>query len=730
MTLQNAAERVEQLRREIEHHNHLYYTKSKPEISDLAFDALLRELIELETTHPELLTPDSPSQRVGGEAIDGFAKVRHSLPMMSIDNTYNAEDVRAFDKRVRDALDGEKFSYVLEPKVDGVSCSLRYEDGVLKTAATRGDGQVGDDVTHNVKTIRSVPLRLSQGQVIRGKGQAKSSAAAPSILELRGEIYMPDAEFQRINKQQQEKGEETYANPRNFTSGTLKQLDPKITASRKLEFVAHGLGQVEPPPSDSYFEYMQSLAPLGVPVSPLIKRVDSIEEVLLEIEAFAELRGKLGYQTDGMVVKVDSFAQRRRLGVTSKSPRWAFAYKYPAERVQTVLKNVEWFVGKLGTITPVAKLEPVFVAGTTVSNASLHNPDQIRRLDLHEGDTVVIEKAGEIIPQVVQVVTEKRKKGTQLVSPPTKCPSCETKLIREPLKKGMVGFWCVNKSCTEFLKRRQSKKMPATCRGKSSTGCDEALEPVDSMVDLLCPNPNCPAQLAAKVKHFAARGQMDIEGLGDVWAEKFVSLGLIKSLPDIFRLKDKQAELEDIDKLGEKSISALLAGIEASKAQPLHRLLSSLSIGDVGTSASRALARRFKTMDAITAATEEELQQIEDIGPSLTDSLVAYFGSLHGRQTIEELRDLGLNFKEPVDESAGAQLLAGQTIVVTGTMERFDRKEIEDLITQLGGKASGSVSKRTSLLVAGPGAGSKLDKAKELGVAVVSEDEFLKKIGK
>lgn len=734
----SAAKRIEELRREIDHHNELYYAQAKPEISDPAFDALLRELIGLEETNPNMKTPDSPTQRVGGATIDGFKKVRHAVRMMSIDNTYDAAEVRAFAKRVVDALEGETPRYVLEPKVDGVSCSLRYKDGVLTVAATRGDGQVGDDVTHNVRTIRNIPLRLrweGSGLTVESSGKHSANSETrtpkpPTVLEVRGEIYMDDVEFQRINKLQQEKGEEIYANPRNFTAGTLKQLDSKITASRKLQFICHGLGEISPPPPDSYFEFLRSLQAWKIPVTPRVKIVDSIDDVLREIEAFAQQRGKLGYQTDGMVVKVDSLRQRQILGANSKSPRWVFAYKYPAERVQTVLNGVDWQVGKLGTITPVAKLDPVFVAGTTVSNASLHNVDQIRRLDLHEGDTVVIEKAGEIIPQVVQVVLEKRRKSSGAIAPPLKCPSCETKLIRELVKKGMLAFWCINKNCTEYLKRRQSKKLPTSCRGKSSSGCDNAVEQVDSMVDLLCPNPNCPAQLAAKVRYFASRGQMDIEGLGDVWAENFVQRGLIKNLPDIYRLKEKRAQLDDIEGLGEKSITSLLSGIEESKKQPLHRLLPSLSIGDVGNTTSRALARRFKTMDAIASATQAELQQIEDIGPTLAEAAVAYFQSLHGRQTIEDLRELGLNFTEPVDESAGEQILAGQTIVVTGTMEKYDRKDIEDLIAKLGGKASGSVSKKTSLVVAGPGAGSKLEKAKELGVAVMSEDEFLKRVGK
>ena len=710
--------RIEQLRRDIDRHNALYHVQAKPEISDREFDKLMSELIELEAQHPELVTPDSPTQRIGGQPIEGFAKVRHAVRMMSIDNTYDADEVRAFDKRVRDALGGEKPRYVLEPKVDGVSCSLRYENGALVLAATRGDGQTGDDITHNVRTIKAIPLRL------------KPDTAIPAVLEARGEIYMDNDEFQRINRQQQEKGQETFANPRNFTAGTLKQLDPRITASRRLRFVAHGLGQVSPPPPDSYFHFLSSLGDWGLPISPHVKAVDSIDEVLQEIESFATVRGTLPYQTDGMVVKVDSFAQRRRLGETSKAPRWVFAFKYPSEQAQTVLLGVDWQVGKLGTITPVAKLQPVFVAGTTVQNASLHNVDQLRRLDLREGDRVVIEKAGEIIPQVVQAIASERKKGAARISPPTQCPSCRTRLIREPVKPGMMAFWCTNPTCSEYLKRRQAKRIPETCRGKSKTGCDRPVEQVDSMVDLLCPNPDCPAQLSAKVRYFAGRGQMDIEGLGDVWAENFVNLGLIRRLPDIYRLRDRRGELQEIEGLGEKSINALLAGIEQSKTQPLHRLLASLSIGDIGISTARVLARRFKTMDALLSASTEQLQQVEDIGPALADSLVAFFQSLHGRQTIEELRDLGLNFTEPVDESPGGALLAGKTVVVTGTLSRFGRNEIEELIAQLGGKAAGSVSKKTSFVVAGENAGSKLDKAKDLGVEVIDEAEFLRRIGR
>ncbi len=669
----DAAKRAEQLRREIEKHNHLYHVQNKPEISDRDFDKLLQELIGLEKAHPELATPDSPTQRIGGQAIDAFRTVTHRVRMMSIDNTYDAGEVRAFDDRIRKALGGEPYTYILEPKVDGVAVSIRYENGKLAVAATRGDGQRGDDITANVKTIRSVPLSLREA--------AGSNAEIPEILEVRGEVFMDDATFQRINLERESNGEETFANPRNFTAGTLKQLDPKITATRKLRFVTHGFGEVVPALDDSYIQCMKMVAAFGFPVSEHLQHVRTIDEVLAGIEEFAKLRGKLGFQTDGMVIKVDSMRQRERLGVTSKSPRWVVAFKYPAERVQTVLNDVTWQVGKGGTLTPVAHLEPVFVAGTTVRRATLHNIDQINRLGLHTGDAVVIEKAGEIIPQVVEAIVERRPKSARPITAPTRCPSCNQLVQKDP-----DGPY------------------------------------------IRCENPECPDQLKERLRWFAARGQMNIENLGEALIDQLVDAGLLKTFADIYRLDVET--LKRLERMGEKSAQNVIASIQESKSRGLDRVLAGLGIRHVGTSVARLLANEFRSFDGLSKATEDQIGAIHGIGEAIAKSVHDFFHSTKGLHAVAELQKVGI---DPTMESKPVTTdlpLAGQSIVVTGTLEKFGRQEIEQLIVDLGGRASGSVSKKTSLVVAGESAGSKLEKARELGVPVVTEAEFLKRIGK
>lgn len=662
--------RIRKLQEEIEHHNYLYYIEARPEITDQRFDELLRELIDLEARHPEFRTPDSPTQRVGGDPIDKFRSLPHAVRMMSIDNTYNADELRAFDDRVRRGLDGARFQYVLEPKVDGVACSLRYEKGALVYALTRGDGTRGDDVTANAKTVRAIPLRLKA---------AKSKT--PDILEVRGEIFMTNAQFQKINQQQQAKGLEIYANPRNFTAGTLKQLDPKITASRNLQFISHGLGLVEPPfGADSYHEVLEILKTMGFPITPHTTIAKTVDEAIAQIEKFEKLRGTLAYQTDGMVIKVDSFAQRRQLGETSKAPRWAIAYKYPAEQAQTVLKAVDWQVGKGGTLTPVARMEPVFVAGTTVSNASLHNIEQIEKLDLHLGDTVVIEKAGEIIPQVVQVVSDKRSRNAKKVVAPQSCPSCGSKVEKEP-----DGPY------------------------------------------IRCENPACPAQVKERLRWFCARDQMDIEGVGESLIDQLVDAGLVSTFADLYRLKPDQ--LMTLERMGEKKAQNVLESIEGSRKQTLDKLLAGLGIRHVGTRVASVLARQFGSLDALAEASTEQISAVHEIGEVIAESVHHFFQSEAGKKIVEQLKQVGMDPKlEKPPESA--QLLAGQTVVVTGTLQSLDRREIEDLIAALGGKAAGSVSKKTSFVVAGDNAGSKLDKARTLGVEVIDEKEFLKRIGR
>jgi len=623
----------------------------------------------LEEKHPELRTADSPTQRVGGQPIEGFETVRHAVPMMSIDNTYDADAVRAFDARVRKAMGDEPVTYVLEPKVDGVSGSLRYEEGLLVLAATRGDGQRGDDITAQARTIRSIPLRLHGRDF-------------PPILEVRGEIHMSNEVFQKINKQREAAGEETFKNPRNLTTGTLKQLDPKITASRKLQFVCHGFGQVEPMPTDSYWEFLGLLKKWTLPVSEHIQRAATIDEAIKIIETFGEARGQLPFQTDGMVVKVDSFRQREKLGATSKAPRWVIAYKYQAEQQQTILKAVDWQVGKGGTLTPVARLDPVFIAGTTVSNATLHNIDQIRRLDLHIGDTVVLEKAGEVIPYVSQVNAEKRPHGAKKIEPPDKCPVCSSPARRE--------------EGTPYIR---------------------------------CDNPECPGRIREQLQWFCGRNQMDIENVGEALVDQLVDAGLVRSFADLYRLK--KSDLLGLERMADKSAQNVIDAIAGSRARGLDRLLAGLGIRHVGNRVATVLAGKFLSLEALAAASVEQLSGVNEIGPVIAASVHEFFFSPRGRQIVADLKSVGIDpVMDRPAETGSPQLLEGQTVVVTGTMEHYTRPEIEGLVTSLGGRAAGSVSKKASFVVAGPGAGSKLDKARELGVPVMTEVEFLKKIGK
>jgi DNA ligase (NAD+) len=675
-----AQKRIRELREQLNHHNRLYHVEARPEISDRDYDRLMQELIDLETAHPDLVTPESPTQRVGGEVQTALRPVKHAVPMMSIDNTYSEEEVRAFDERIRKAL-GEEPAYVLEPKIDGTSISLRYEKGQLVLGATRGRGNVGDDVTVNARTIKSIPLTLhTDGAKIQ----------PPPILEVRGEVYMDNDDFQRVNKELVAEGEEAYANPRNLTAGTLRRLDPKIVSKRRLRFLAHGLGQVEPMPAESYWEWTQLLRKWGLPLPKEIWRVDNVDQAIQKLHDFEAIRPKLPYMTDGMVMKVDSFAQRDKLGATSKAPRWVIAYKYETEQQPTVLNDVRWQVGKGGNLTPVGLLEPVFIGGVTVSNVTLHNIDQIKRLDLHLGDTIIVERAGEVIPYVVEVVPEKRPKGAKPVEAPKKCPSCGAKVEKE--------------EDTPYIR---------------------------------CVNPACPAQLKERLRWFCHRGQMDIEGLGDVLVDQLVERGLVKTFADLYRLKVDDiatlgSEVEQGGKIvkrttGEKVAQKVVDNIEKSRAQGLDRLLAGLGIRHVGNRVAYILASQFGSLDALAAATKEQLSNVHEIGDVIADSVHDFFHNPAGMKTIAELKEVGVNPKMEV--VAGEKPLAGQTIVITGTMEQFDRKELEEMIVKLGGKASGSVSKKTSFVIAGESAGSKLDKAKELGVEVVTEQQFLNRVG-
>ena len=662
----NPAKRIPFLRAELEKHDRLYYIEAAPEISDQAYDALMRELIDLEKAHPELITPDSPSQRVGGAPIGAFSTVNHAVPMMSIDNTYDAEAVRDFDRRVREGLDGQVPQYVLEPKIDGIAVSLRYEGGELVLAATRGDGRRGDDITANARTIRSIPLRLA------------SAMAKDSIVEIRGEIYMPNAAFAKINQQLIAAGDEPLKNPRNATAGTLKQLDPKITAARKLAFFAHGLGEVRPAPPDDYWQWLTQLRKWGIPATPHCSLAQTVDEVLETIKAFEAIRPTLPFLTDGMVVKVRSLQQRANLGSTSKSPRWVIAYKYPAEQVPTQLNGVIWQVGKGGTLTPVAELEPVLVAGTTVKRATLHNIEQIERLDLRIGDTIILEKAGEVIPYVVRVVPENRPAGAKPIQAPTSCPSCNQPITPEP----------------PFVR---------------------------------CTNPECPAQLKERLRWFCSRNQMNIERLGESLIDQLVDAGLVKTFADIYRLKYE--DLVGLPRMAAKSASNVLDSIAASRDRSLDRLVAGLGIRHVGNTTARDLANHFGSIEALAQADIEQLDEVEGIDVVVATAIHDFFGSKAGRHAIDELRKEGIDPKQQKPATDRADLpFAGQSIVVTGTLEGFSRDEIEQLIVSLGGKPAGSVSKKTAFVVAGANAGSKLDKANSLGVPVIDETEFKKRI--
>jgi DNA ligase (NAD+) len=662
--------RIDELRKLIDHHNYLYYNDAKPEISDREFDKLLDELKALEAQYPLFVMPYSPTQRVGGEPIAGFVTVAHREPMLSIDNSYSADDLREFDKRVRKLLGGEAVTYVVELKIDGVAMSLSYIDGKFDVGLTRGDGERGDDVTHNLRTIHDVPLKLPD---------------AVPLFEARGEVYMTRADFAQYNRSRAERGLEPAANPRNLSAGSLKLLDPKECKKRRLRFLAYGLGKCEGCDIKSHLDALALLKRFGFPVSEHIRSFDSIDLVIDYCNSWATKRSDLPFETDGMVIKVNDFAQRKKLGMTSKSPRWVIAYKFAAEQGITKLTSIELQVGKFGTLTPVAYLEPVKLAGTTVSRASLHNADFIKTKDIRVGDTVVVEKAGEIIPYVVRSEPDARTGSEKFFEFPKTCPACGSKVESD---KNGVFYRCTG--------------------GRK-----------------------CTAQVKEVLRAFARRSAMDIEGLGEKIIEQLVDAGLVSGIPDVYRLTLE--ELIALERMGKKSAQNLLDGIAASKERGLGRLLAGLAIPHVGDSVADLLAYEFGDIDGLMNATADRLAQINGIGPIMAQAIHDFFQDEHHRNVIEELRTAGVKLtqeKRPAPATTGGADLTGKTIVVTGTLAKYQREEIEALIRQLGGKASGSVSKSTSYLVAGEKAGSKLDKAKSLGVPVLTEDEFDKLIGK
>lgn len=666
----SVAQRIEHLRHEIRRHDVLYYQDAKPEISDLEYDRLMRELRELEEQHPELDSADSPTKKVGGAPIAGFVTVEHRVPMLSIDNVYNEAELAEFGARVVKHIGPSPIAWLVEYKVDGVALSLIYENGVLARAVTRGDGRQGDDVTHNARTMRGVPLRLD--------------GDAPPLLEVRGEAYISNSDFAKIRAEQERRGEEPFKNSRNATAGAIKLLDPKECANRKVRFFAHSAGVVDGAGFLTHGDFLKAIHQFGLPSVPKTTVKPSFEAATEYAQELMQDLHTLDFEVDGIVLKVDDFAVRERLGYTSKSPRWIVAYKWEKYEALTRVASIGIQVGKTGALTPVAHLEPVEIAGTTVSRASLHNRDEIERLGVMIGDWVIVEKAGKIIPHVV-IVEEARRDGTQQAFEfPTECPECHTHVEQD-----------------------------------------------EGGVYIRCPNPNCPAQLRESLRYFASRSAMDIEGLGIKLIEQLTDGGFVKSFADVYRLAAHRDKLIELERQGEKSIDNLLAGVEASKQRPLWRLLTALNIRHVGQRTAQQLAEHFGTMDAIAAASVEDLSQVEEIGDVIAQSLHHYFHGEVGPKIIEELREQGLNFGSPVTpkEKQPDGPLTGKTLVVTGTLQRYGREEIQELIVRLGGKASSSVSKKTDYVVAGAEAGSKLTKAQSLSVRVLTEDEFLELIG-
>lgn len=674
-------QRIEQLRHQINHHNRLYFVEAKPEISDHQFDRLLHKLRGLEAKHPDLISPDSPTQRVGGSPISGFRTTSHAARMYSIDNTYDRGELDAWHQRVLRGLgiqaepgnDAMTVRYLCEPKIDGVAVNLRYEEGNLALALSRGDGRRGDDITHNVRTIRAIPLHLVSDY--------KDPVTVPRVLEVRGEIFMTNDEFVRINTQRAASGEETFANPRNFTAGTLKQLDPRVVAERQLLFIAHGYGQVTPNPFTSLRQFLDALRTWGLPTNRLADVLPTIDEVWSYIEAFDAKRPTVSYATDGVVVKVDTLAHHEVLGYTSKASRWCIAYKFAAEQAPTPLRNITWQVGKGGSVTPVAELEPVFLAGTTVKRAGLHNVDEIQRKDVRVGDTVIVEKAGEIIPQVVRVLAENRPKHAKKTKAPTHCPSCRRRLIRE-----------------------------------------------EDEVAIRCVNPTCPAQMREKLIWFAGRDQMDIEGLGEKVVYQLTDAGLIQTYADIFQLQCHREKMLTLDRMGSKKIDNMLAGIEDSKSRGLARVLAGLGIRFVGTRAAGILTEHFADIDVLMQATTDDLADVPEIGPITAESVHQFLHSSTGQHVITQLRNTGVKMtvlKTPAARPA-ASLVSGKTVVITGTLEQFDRKALAEKLEGLGAKVTNSVSKSTDLVIVGEKPGSKFQKAQQLGVETWHESRFLK----
>lgn len=667
MNREEAKKRIEELTELIIKYDKAYFVDDNPLVPDAVYDQLFRELVELEAKYPEFVLEHSPTKRVGSEPVDAFRKVEHEVPMLSLGNAFQEQELLDFHRRVTQAI-GNDVEYICELKIDGLAVSLTYEDGKFVRGATRGDGSVGEDITSNLKTIRSIPLMIEE----TGK------------LEVRGEAYMPKRSFEQLNEERKEKGEQLFANPRNAAAGSLRQLDPRIAAKRHLDMFAYGYGVWQIPEVGTHSGRLEKLQKLGFKINPHWKICRSIDEVIAFVKKWTEQRSSLPYDIDGIVVKVNDIKQQEQLGFTARTPRWAIAYKFPAQEAVTTLIDIELSVGRTGVVTPTAILEPVFVDGSTVSRATLHNEDHIRALDIRIGDRVIIKKAGDIIPQVVRVLFEERKEGLEPYRMPDHCPACNSKLVH-----------------------------------------------LDDEVALRCINPDCPAQLKEGIIHFVSREAMNIDGLGEKIIEQLFDAGLIKSIADLYRLKKE--DLLPLERMGEKSVQNLLTAIEASKQNSLEKLIFGLGIRHIGEKAASLLAKNFKTMDALKNATFDELVAIDEIGEKMAESVVKFFKEEKVVQLIEELERLGINMTylkdEPEGQSIAAQaVFANKTVVLTGKLEHFTRNEAKAIIEANGGKVTGSVSKNTDLVIAGEKAGSKLKQAEKLNIPVWDEEKFIEVI--
>lgn len=698
MDQRSAATRIDEIREQINYHNYRYYVLDQPVVSDAEYDRLMQELTRLEEEHPELVTPESPTQRVGAAPATAFESYAHRVPMLSLSNAFSAEDLTAFDQRVKRMLGLEpdaEIEYVAELKIDGLAISLTYEQGRFVRGATRGDGYSGEDITSNLKTVRAIPLALrdegtsSEGDTARGRHgeganltlfpmmdhSSLTTHQIPEYIEVRGEVYLTHDEFQRINREREEAGEATFANPRNAAAGSVRQLDPNVTASRRLDIWVYGLGFTEGVSFETHWQTLQALKSWGFKVNPNIRRCPNIETVLQYIEEWGGKRDTLNYDIDGIVVKVNSLAYQDRLGFVARSPRWATAFKFPATQATTVIRDIVVQVGRTGALTPVAEMEPVEVGGVTVSRATLHNEDEIRRKDIMIGDTVVIQRAGDVIPEVVQVITEKRTGNETPFHMPENCPVCGSE-VEKP--EGEAVSRCVNVAC--------------------------------------------PAQVKERIEHFASRSALDIEGIGPAQVDQLVESGLVRDPGDLYSLKFE--DLLTLERMGKRLAEKILANIESSRNTTLARLIYGLGIRHVGEHVAQVLADHYGSLDAVESASAEELSQVPEIGSVIAQSVADFFAEPHNRAVLDKLRSAGVVPKAEVREAGG--VFEGKTFVFTGTLQHFKREEAEEKVRLLGGRAASSVSKKTDFVVAGEEAGSKLQKAQSLGVPVLTEEEFIR----